>query len=210
VLQDLFGLQDLPDLSPRYNIAPTQKVAAVRPAVQGGRELVLLRWGLIPSWAGDPSIGSRLLNARAETVAEKPSFRSALQRRRCLIAADGFFEWQAQKGKKQPYYFRLADGRPFAFAGLWERWSRGGGEPLETCTIITTEANDLVRSYHERMPVILPTAAHAAWLDTSLHRPEPLLPLLCPYPGEEMAAYPVNPLVNSPRTDDARCIERVA
>ena len=125
-LREQFGLVEVPDLSPRYNIAPTQLVAAVRQvAGQEGRQFVLLRWGLIPPWADDSSVGNRLLNARAETVAEKPSFRSALRCRRCLIPADGFFEWQASRGKKQPYYFRLRDGRPFAFAGLWERWSRG-------------------------------------------------------------------------------------
>jgi putative SOS response-associated peptidase YedK len=165
---------------------------------------------LVPSWAADPAFGSRLLNARAETVAHKPSFRSALKQRRCLIAADGFFEWQAQRGKKQPYYFRLADGRPFAFAGLWEKWERGSEAPLETCTIITTDANELVRPYHERMPVILPPEAFASWLDTSQQGPEQLLPLLRPYPSAQMMAYPVSTLVNSPRTDDPRCIERVA
>jgi putative SOS response-associated peptidase YedK len=211
LLQDLFGLAEAPDLAPRYNVAPTQQVAAVRRLAGGeGRELVLLRWGLIPSWASDPSVGNRLLNARAETVADKPSFRSALRSRRCLILADGFFEWQSLKGKKQPFYFRLRDGRPFAIAGLWERWARGSNGPVESCTLITTEANDLVRPLHERMPVILPPDAYEAWLDPAGGRPEQLQPLLRPYRAEEMIAYPVSVRVNSPRNDDAGCVEAVA
>ena len=210
-LQEQFGLAEVPDLSPRYNIAPTQQVAAVRrPAGQQRRELVLLRWGLVPPWADDPAIGSRLLNARAETVADKPSFRPALRCRRCLILADGFFEWQAVNGKKQPHYFRLRDGRPFAIAGLWERWARGGDGAVESCTLITTEANELVRPLHDRMPAILPPEAYEVWLDPAVQHPATLRPLLRPYEAGEMVACPVSTRVNSPRNDDAGCVQPVA
>src|SRR4051794_17675419 len=198
-LREQFGLVEVPVLAPRYNVAPTQKVAAVRrTAGAEGRELALLRWGLIPPWADDPAIGNRLLNARAETVADKPSFRSALRCRRCLVLADGFFEWQTSRGKKQPYYFRLRDGRPFALAGLWERWARGEHGTVESCTLVTTEANDLVRPLHERMPVILPPDAYEVWLDPAVEHPERLRPLLRPCRADEMTAYPVSVRVNSP------------
>src|SRR5438067_1776144 len=144
ILNQLFDLADGPALQPRYNIAPTQTVAAVRAGAGHQKELVLLRWGLIPSWADDPKIGNRLINARAETAAEKPSFRSAFRHRRCLVLADGFYEWQQIGGKKQPYLFRLRDGAPFAFAGLWEHWEKGG-RALDSCTVLTTGANDLVK-----------------------------------------------------------------
>ena len=210
IMREEFAVAEVPPLSPRYNIAPTQPVVAVRQAAsKEARELVLLRWGLIPSWADDPSIGNRLLNARAETVADKPSFRSALRSRRCLILADGFFEWQSRKGPKQPYYFRLRDERPFAFAGLWEQWSRGE-TPIESCTIITTQANELVRPVHERMPVILPPKVYAVWIDPEEQRTERLQSLLGPYRADEMVAYPVSMRVNSSRYDDAECIEAVA
>jgi putative SOS response-associated peptidase YedK len=209
VLKEQFTLEEVLPLQPRYNIAPTQQVAAVRHGQQG-REMVLLRWGLIPSWARDPSIGNRLLNARAETITEKPSFRSALKHRRCLIVADGFFEWQSIQGKKQPRYCRLRDGKPFAFAGLWEHWSLGENEPVQSCTIITTEANELVRPLHERMPVILPPDAYQPWLDTAGQGVEQVLSLLRAYSSKDMIAYPVSMRVNSPRHDDPGCIEQVA
>jgi putative SOS response-associated peptidase YedK len=207
VLADLFGLTDVPPLEPRYNITPTQQVPAVRACTDApGRELVLLRWGLIPSWADDLSIGNRLINARAETVASKPSFRSAFRRRRCLLVADGFYEWAQEDGRKQPYYFRLKDGQPFAFAGLWEEWQRGG-ESVASCTILTTTANNLLASYHERMPVILPRQDHSPWLDRQLQDPAMLEALLRPYPSGEMAAYPVSARVNNPRNDDPQCLQ---
>src|SRR5262245_56836930 len=149
VLAEWFQLSRFPELKPRYNVAPTRDVPVVR-AAAGGREVALLRWGLVPSWADDPGIGNRLINARAEGVDTKPSFRSAFKQRRCLVIADGFFEWQPRKGKKQPWLFQLEGGEPFAFAGLWERWQHGDAEPLETCTLITTEANDLVKPVHNR------------------------------------------------------------
>jgi putative SOS response-associated peptidase YedK len=207
-LRQRFGLLSVPPLAQRFNISPTQQVATVRPAGQG-RELALLRWGLVPSWADDLSIGYKLINARAETVADKPSFRLALRSRRCLVLADGFFEWAKAGGKKQPYYFRLREGKPFAFAGLWERWTKGG-EPVESCTIVTTGANELVRPVHERMPVILPPESYGAWLDPEVQDRERLLPLLRPYPTEGMVAGPVSTRVNSPRNDDPGCIEPAA
>ena len=209
--QDLavqFNLPDIPALEPRYNIAPTQQVAAVRVAAEGAvRELALLRWGLVPFWAKDPDIGARLINARAETVAEKPAFRDAFKRRRCLVVADGFYEWQKQEGRKQPFYIRLREGRPFAFAGLWERW-RGPDESIvESCTLLTTGPNELMEPLHNRMPVILRPQDYTLWLDPGVQRADLLQPLLVPYPAEEMHAYPVSRRVNSPDNDDPQCIE---
>jgi putative SOS response-associated peptidase YedK len=201
-LASLFDFADGPALEPRYNIAPTQPVAAVRSGTQG-RELVLLRWGLIPSWASDPSIGNRLINARAETVAEKPAFRAAFRHRRCLVLTDGFYEWRKEGKRKQPYFIGLKSGQPFAFAGLWEHWN-----DLETCTVLTTAANELMRPLHERMPLILPEEAHDLWLDPEVKQADLLKGLLQPFPSEEMIAYPVSVLVNNPRHEDPRCVER--
>lgn len=204
-----FLLFDLPPLPPRFNIAPSQPVAAVRMA-DGRRELAWLRWGLVPSWAKDPAIGNRTINARCETAAEKPAFRTALRRRRCLVLADGFYEWQpAAKGKKkQPYFFHFRDDRPFGFAGLWESWEGPDHSRLETCTLLTTEANAVVRPIHDRMPVIVAPENHALWLDPAVTETGPLLPLLRPFPADEMEAYPVSPLVNSPANEDPHCAER--
>src|ERR687898_1757828 len=162
-LAEEFGFEaSSAELPPNYNVAPTQQVAAV--LEEGGeRRLEMLRWGLIPSWADDPGIGSRMINARAETAPEKPSFRRAFRGQRCLIPADGFYEWKRENGGKQPYYFRMQDGRPFAFAGLWESWDKGGDGPLRTCAILTTRANSVLSGIHERMPVILPSGAYNAW-----------------------------------------------
>jgi len=202
-----FNLLELPALEPRYNIAPTQPVAAVRMAAESAaRELVLLHWGLIPFWAKDPQVGSRLINARSETVADKPAFREALRRRRCLVVSDGFYEWQKLEGGKQPFYFRLREGGPFGFAGLWERW-QGPEVAVESCTLITTEANDLMRSVHDRMPVILHPRDYDLWLDRGVRQSDLLLPMLRPYPSEEMLAYPVSRRVNNPDNDDPQCIE---
>lgn len=195
-----FQIVELPELAPRYNIAPTQQVAVVR-AGANGRELAMLRWGLIPSWAKDPSIGSRMINARSETVAEKPAFRAALKQRRCLIPTDGFYEWQTIAGSKQPFYIRLANAQPFALAGLWEQWRTPEGEWLQSCTILTTEANELMQPLHDRMPVILPEASYGPWLDLQLRDAEPLQPLLAPFPAEQMAAYPVSKAVNRVSND---------
>jgi putative SOS response-associated peptidase YedK len=200
---DLFAMAEAPDLTPRYNVAPTQQVLAVR-AGATGREFARLRWGLVPHWATDAKIGGSLINARAETVAEKPAFRTAFARRRCLIPADGFFEWQKAGTKKLPFWFHLRDGKPFAFAGLWEKWG-GPEDPLESCAIITTQANDLVRPYHERMPVILDPACFDSWLSASAAGPE-LREWLRPFDPARMIATPVSARVNSPRNDDPACL----
>jgi putative SOS response-associated peptidase YedK len=207
ILSKEFGVSGVPPLSPRYNIAPSQPIAAVRtPHTGAGRELALLRWGLIPSWSKDPAIGNRLINARAETVQEKPSFRNAFRRHRCLIPTNGFYEWQRRERGKQPYFVRMRDGRVFAFAGLWDRWESSDEDVIETCTILTTAANTVLAPIHGRMPVILPQAEYARWLDPALKDPDALSPLLVPFPPEEMLAIPVSPRVNAPSTDDEKCI----
>jgi putative SOS response-associated peptidase YedK len=207
VLSREFGVSGAPPLSPRYNIAPSQSVAAVRPVPEGsGRELALLRWGLIPSWSKDPAIGNRLINARAETAREKPSFRNAFKRRRCLIPANGFYEWQRLERGKRPYFVRMRDERVFAFAGLWDRWESPDEGAVETCTILTTSANAVLAPIHDRMPVILPPGEYDRWLDPSLKDPDSLTPLLVPFPPEKMLAYPVSPRVNAPSADDKGCI----
>lgn len=193
------------EAEPRYNIAPTQTVTVI---VQNHeREMIGLQWGLIPFWAKDPKIGSQLINARAETLAEKPSFKNALAKRRCLIPADGFYEWKKQKGGSQPYYIRRRDGGLFAFAGLWEEWKTPEGEPRQTCTIITTEPNELMSSLHHRMPVILKPAHEAEWLDPAAHYVPALTQLLQAYPDGELEAIPVSRAVNSPAQDDASLIQ---
>lgn len=242
VVADLFLLDDIPEMSARYNIAPTQPVLGI----VSGRRLKWLRWGLVPSWAKDPSMGQKLINARAENLAERPSFRNAFARRRCLIPADGFYEWtevvesrreepcqemgggegqdglfaesdlpppikapmaiKKPKARRQPYYLGLQDFSVFAFAGLWEFWKGADGEPLETCTIITTEPNALVRPMHDRMPVILRPDDHDLWLDRSVESPNVLLPLLRPFPAEEMAAYAVDTIVNSALNETPSCV----
>jgi putative SOS response-associated peptidase YedK len=168
-----------------------------------------MRWGLIPSWADDPKIGYKLINARAETVAGKPAFRNAFRQRHCLIPADGFYEWHAAGTKaKQPWHIRRKDGRPFAFAGLWEHWNAPESPPVESCTIITTDANEVVRPIHDRMPVILDPADYAAWLDP--RDPTIAQELLRPCPAEVMTAFPVSSMVNNPKNEDPRCLEAVA
>ena len=196
------------ELAPRYNVAPTQNVATVRQADDGSRHLGLLRWGLVPFWAKDPAIGNRMINARSETAAEKPSFKNPLKRRRCLVLADGFYEWRKVADGKQPYHIHLADRRPFAFAGLWERWDKGDA-PLETCTILTTSPADSIAHLHDRMPVILPRDGIDLWLDTSVRDPEVLEVLLEPYDTDALAYDAVSRRVNSPRNDDPGCLERV-
>jgi putative SOS response-associated peptidase YedK len=195
------GLQVPDQVAPRFNIAPSQPVAVV--PNNGQNRLDFYIWGLVPSWAKDPQIGSRMINARAETLAEKPSFRTAFRRRRCLIPADGFFEWQQATGEKSrtPMYIRLKSGKPFAFAGLWERWQSPDGSELFSCTIITTRPNSLMKPIHDRMPVILPEEFYPHWLDPAEADTHQLASLLEPYPPELMTAYPVSKLVNSPAND---------
>jgi putative SOS response-associated peptidase YedK len=204
-LAEQFGV-DLAAPVPRYNIAPTQQVLALRYLAEEKREAALLRWGLVPSWATDLSIGNRLLNARAETVIEKPAFRTAFLRRRCLIPADGFYEWQTVAGKKYPIHFRFHDGRLFAFAGLWERWSAPDGVVIESCTILTTSANELLRPIHDRMPVILDPKDHPAWLDPQNKDAGGLRLLLRGWLAEEMQAVPANARVNNPRNEGPECL----
>ena len=193
----------------RYNIAPTQPVAVV--ANNGGGEVEDFRWGLIPFWAKDEAIGNKLINARAETLHEKPSFKHAFRRRRCLIFADSFYEWYRVPDSKvkMPVRIHLTDGRPFAFAGLWESWKQADGDSLQTCTIITTEPNSLMARIHNRMPVIMARESYSDWLDPSQRTPESLAPLLRSYQAEEMAAHPVSTTVNSPATESPECVEAV-
>ncbi len=267
-IAEQFTLLEVPGFPARFNVAPSQPVPVIRmrsepPQGDGGRaagddneaqkrsgrfssvplpaqrrELVWLRWGLIPSWAKDPAIGTRLINARAESAAEKPALWAAMRRRRCLVVADGFYEWQQTGGRantegdspifvnhgcaavpakigtvpragrnKQPYFIRLRGDRPFAFAGVWEAWEGPDHSTLESCAILTTDANDLVRPIHDRMPVILSTAGCAAWLDPATEDPRQLMPLLAPYPSDKMEAQPVGDFVNSPAHDSPRCLE---
>jgi len=210
ILAEYFGIVKVPLLKDRYNIAPTQGVPVVRlnpGQSQAQNEMVILRWGLIPSWAKEPGLGNRMINARAETLAEKPAFRTALNRRRCLIVADGFYEWQVAGRSKQPYFFHFRDDRPFAFAGLWDTWEGPDHSAIESCTIITTEASDLVRPIHDRMPVILPTDNYQIWLDPALNTFEELSDLLVPFSSDEMEAYEISTLVNKPMHDGPECIE---
>ncbi len=201
-LQDAFPDFIIPSqTAARFNIAPTQPVLVL--PNDGTNKADYFVWGLIPSWAKDPTIGSRLINARAETLAEKPSFRSAYKYHRCLIFSDGFYEWQARPSSKSklPHFIRLKSGKPFAFAGLWEHWQSPDGSEIKSATIITTSPNELMASIHDRMPVILPRHAYAQWLDPAPRFPDDLQSLLVPYPAEEMEAYPVSTLVNSPAND---------
>jgi putative SOS response-associated peptidase YedK len=208
-LAEAFGVEVRANLAARYNIAPSQDIAALRAQGDGQRELVMLRWGLVPGWAKDPAMGNRMINARAETVAEKPAFRAAFRQRRCLIPADGFFEWQkTPDGSKQPYLMARPDGEPFTMAGLWEHWQPPGtDEPLETCTIITTEANETVAPIHHRMPVILSASDREAWLDPAPPSAEALAALLRPAPDDTLIAQAVDRHVNNARHDDPACIE---
>lgn len=205
-LTKAFPFVHFPDaLALHYNVAPSQSVPVI--GSDDPSHLQFFHWGLIPSWAKDPAIGNRMINARAETLTEKPSFRTAFKKRRCLVIADGFYEWRKEsRGAKTPFYFRLASREPFAFAGLWEEWTDPAtASPLRSCTIITVAANDLLRPIHERMPVILPHSSNLAWL-SSESSPEDLTRLLKPFPAQEMDATPVSTFVNNPRNDTADCI----
>ena len=195
-----------------YNVAPTQQVLAVLGSGDDGGENrpEIMRWGLIPFWAKDPSIGSRMINARAETVAQKPAFRSALQKRRCLVLADGFYEWRKEGKDKTPMYIRSRSREPFAMAGLYETWKPTEGEPVRSCTIVTTTPNKLMEPIHNRMPVILPQGAEATWLDREIEDRDALTSLLVPYPDGEMEAYIVSTLVNSAKNNFPECIAPAA
>ena len=207
----LFDLPNWPETPPRYNIAPSQDVPAViQNRETAAREFRPFRWGLVPSWAKDPAIGNRMINARSETAATKPTFRKPLRERRCLILADGFYEWKREGSRKQPYHIRLQNGEPFAFAGLWDRWHPPEGQPLESCTILTTTPNEILQPLHDRMPVILPPSTYRLWLDPAVRGVESLQALLIPYPAAEMIAYPVSTRVNSPTNETQDCIAPLA
>jgi len=201
-----FGLADVPEIAPRFNIAPTQPILTVRDAGDGPKAAIV-KWGLIPSWANDTTIGSRCVNARADSVATKPAFRAAFKRRRCLILADGFYEWQKLSKGKQPWFFRLPDDEPFGFAGLWETWQATDGSEIETGCIITTEANDVLAPVHERMPVVVPPEHHVKWLDPEAEGGASLVRLLRPYDGP-LDGYPVSSAVNSPKHEGPELIAR--
>jgi len=205
-----FDLSELPLVVPRYNMAPTQEAAVVRVMEPDGpRRLDPLKWGLIPYWAKEASIGNRMINARAESVAEKPAYRWSFKKKRCLVAADGFYEWKKEGKAKQPYLIRRQDRKPFAFAGLWSTWRNPeqDGRTVETFTILTTGANDLLRPLHDRMPVILGPENFGLWLDPKMEDAGKLQPLLVPHAVEGFEAFPVSRAVNSPANDIAGCIE---
>lgn len=216
-----FQLSEMPSVEPRYNIAPTQPAPVIRLDEAGSeRRFDYLYWGLIPSWAKDPKMGARMINARSETIAEKPAFRAALKRRRCLIVADGFYEWQRSGNIKQPYYFYLKNlestqtdethRKLFAFAGLWEHWQDADGNSIESCTILTTIANATLATMHERMPVILQPHDYELWLDPAVQSVEPLRSLFAPYAATAMGSYPVSTQVNAARLDAPDCIQPIA
>jgi putative SOS response-associated peptidase YedK len=199
----LFGVKHADPVKARYNIAPTQFVAAVRRNDSDQAELTMLRWGLIPFWAKDPSIGNRMINARAETVAEKPSFRNAYRQRRCLVLSDGFYEWRKEGDVKVPYFISLANGNPFAFAGLWENWqSKESGESLQTTTIVTTAANEFLAQLHNRMPVVLEAETAARWLDGDMELLDEIAA-----DGPSFRAWPVDRKVNNARNESPDLIE---
>jgi putative SOS response-associated peptidase YedK len=217
----LFGLQEVPDVEPRFNIAPTQDVDVVRalPGVREHaglgrapdgasvpREAARLRWGLVPRWAREVGSGQPLINARSETVAEKPSFRDSFRDRRCLVVADGFYEWQSTGGRKQPYWIGMEDGRPFGFAGLWDRWNPGEGAPLESCAILTAAANETLRPLHDRMPVIVDPEHFELWLDPDTI-PWELEPILQGSERADLRFHPVSTRVNYVANDDPACME---
>ena len=198
-IADQFGLSEVPDLFPYYNIAPTQSIPIIR-APAGTRECPMARWGLIPAWSKYPKTEYSTFNARAETVSTKPAFRVAFLQRRCIIPVDGFYEWLRSGASKSPYYISFANNRPFAFAGLWERWEKDG-QVVESCTIIVTEANDLMRPIHDRMPVILAAEDYDRWLDPSIVDGERIQSLLKPCHSQWLQAYPVSPAVNNSRNE---------
>lgn len=206
----VFGVIELPDLDTRYNIAPTQAVPVVREPEPGKRECAMLHWGLVPGWAKEKSIGNRMINARAETLAERPAFRRAYKRRRCIVLADGWYEWQPGASGKQPWFIRATDGAPLGFAGLWERWrDPAGGETLDSCTIITTDASIALAEIHDRMPAVLAPTTYAAWLDPTEEDGVALARLLGPAPATMLEAYPVGRRVNDPRHQGPELIERL-
>jgi putative SOS response-associated peptidase YedK len=201
-LRALFRYDEQPNFPPRYNIAPTQPIAVVR-LFEGKRQFVLMRWGLLPSWVKDPKAFSLIVNARGESVVDKPAFRAAMKYRRCLIPADGFYEWKsADRGRKQPFYVHAKSGEPLAFAGLWETWTGPNGEELDTATIVTTRANATLAPLHDRMPVIVPREAFDLWLDGTHVDAKTAETLIAPAPDDMLEAYPVSTAVNRTANDN--------
>lgn len=209
LLKSVYGVRPPASLAPRYNIAPTQQVHIIREDDAGNKECTEMRWGLVPRWAKDISIGNKLINARCETVAEKPSFRNAIHHRRCIVPASGFFEWGATPKGKVPHYITARDGSPFSIAGIWETWKTPDGGMLESFALLTSDANLLMATIHERMPVILKPSDFAAWLDRSVTDPQKLQRIYQPYPADLMQAWPVSTFVNSPAHIGEECIHRV-
>jgi putative SOS response-associated peptidase YedK len=209
LLAEIFGVTVLEDIPTRYNIAPSQQVSIIRETASGGRYLSSVRWGLVPHWAKDLSIGSRMINARCETVHEKPAFRQAIRCRRCILPASGFFEWAATPTRKIPHYITIWDGSPLAFAGLWDSWKTPEGESLETCAILTTSANSLMAPIHDRMPVILHHTEFDLWLDRAANNPEKLQRLCQPYPAELLQEWEVSTMVNNPAHETPETITPV-
>jgi len=206
-VQEYFGI-DVPfALEPRYNVAPSQEIAVIRQPADTKPEAAMLKWGLVPFWAKDAVIGARMINARAETVAQKPAFRQAFKRRRCVILADGFYEWHTEDGRKTPYFISLKTDRPFAMAGLWESWDKTDQPPLETCAIITTTASKSIGKLHDRMPVILDAPTATDWIQAE-RDPDALIAMLKSYDDEDIQAWPVNRTVNNPVNQGATLIER--
>jgi putative SOS response-associated peptidase YedK len=205
-LRALFGYDEQPNFPPRYNVGPTQPIPVVR-LIDGKRHFALVRWGLLPSWVKDPKKITLLINARGETVAEKPAYRAAMKRRRCLIPADGFYEWKAGTPRKQPYYIRAKDGSPLAFAGLWETWTGPNGEELETAAIVTTSANKTLSPIHDRMPVVVPPDAFDLWLDAANVDPKTASVLIAPAPEGLLEAYPVSTDVNRVANDNPKLLD---
>lgn len=206
LLERIFGAPFLHDIQPHYNIAPSQQIVVVRTDQEGNRQFAFLKWGLIPYWTKDPSIGSKMINARSETVDVKPAFRNSLKHRRCIIPANGFYEWEEVEGKKKPLYVKMKDDSPMLFAGIWDHWKSSEGNEIESCTILTTNSNELIKPLHDRMPLILEAGDVNLWLDTQVTDPEKLKLLLVPYPSEKMGMFPVSEIVNSPRNDNPECI----
>jgi putative SOS response-associated peptidase YedK len=206
-IRALFGYPEQPNFPPRFNVAPTQPIAIVR-LIEGKRQFTLVRWGLLPSWVKDPRNFTLLINARGESLTEKPAFRAAMKRRRCLIPADGFYEWKAAGPRKQPYYVRAKSGVPLAFAGLWETWTGPNGEEMETAAIVTTRANRTLAPIHERMPVVVPPEAFDLWLDCANVDAETAAALIVPAADDLLEAYEVSTAVNRTANDNAQLVER--
>lgn len=210
IIARAFDLPEVPDLAPRYNIAPSQMVPVIRETADHKRQVELMKWGLVPSWwKKDPGIGYKTINARAEGIADKPFFRAPFRNRRILIPTSGFYEWRHENGHKQPYFIHMKDAPVFAFAGLWDRWHTPDNQVLDTFTIITTDANTLLSHVHDRMPVMVPPEDYEIWLDPDNHNTVLLEHMLKPFEPEQMDMYPVSTAVNSPKNDDASLIEPV-